>query len=304
MKEKPLNNPVLITGVTGFIGGSLARRFMQLGIAVTGLVRREAHGLPFPVRITGYAVEELAALISELKPATIIHAAGSSSVGLSLTQPSHDFNDSVTLFQRLLEAIRISGERPRVVFLSSAAVYGNPVTLPVSESEPLAPISPYGYHKVMGETIAREYSACFGIPTLIVRLFSLFGPSQRRLLLWEIFKQFRERNEVVLQGTGEEMRDYIHIDDLADLLVDLLPRIGKKQLTINIASGKGVTVKEVATSIGKILESENPVIFTGKTRQGDPRFWQADVSLFEQLVGVTQTAFHERLSGTIQQWLV
>src|SRR6266568_4070727 len=106
-------------------------------------------------RITGYAVEELAALISDLKPTTIIHSAGSASVGLSLSQPSNDFNDSVALFQRLMEATRISGERPRVVFLSSAAVYGNPNILPVSELEPLLPISPYGYHKLMGEAIAR-----------------------------------------------------------------------------------------------------------------------------------------------------
>jgi len=299
----PVNNPVLITGVTGFIGGSLARRFIQHGILVTGLVRREVNGLPFPVRITGYAVEELANIISDLKPSTIIHAAGSASVGLSLSQPSHDFNDSVALFQRLMEATRISGERPRVVFLSSAAVYGNPANLPVSESEPLSPISPYGYHKVMGETIAREYSACFGIQTLIVRIFSLFGPAQRRLLIWEIYEQFRYKEEVYLQGTGGETRDYIHINDLADALIDLLPHIGKDQLTVNIASGKAITIKEVAETIGMILASKKPVSFRGTHRRGDPNFWQADVSLLEQLVGRKHKAFHDRLSCTIQQWL-
>src|SRR6266568_4353426 len=294
---------VLITGVTGFVGGSLARRFTQQRIPVTGLVRREAHGLPFPVRITGYAVEELAALISDLKPTTIIHAAGSASVGLSLSQPSHDFNDSVALFQRLMEATRISGERPRVVFLSSAAVYGNPNILPVSELEPLLPISPYGYHKLMGEAIAREYSCCFGIPTLIARLFSLFGPAQKRLLLWEIFEQLKDKNEVVLQGTGAETRDYLHIDDLADSLADLLPRIDNDQLIINIASGRAITVKEVAESIGQILMSKKPIVFRGVARRGDPNFWQADVSLFEHLIGRVPAAFHERLAGTIQQWL-
>lgn len=295
---------VLITGVTGFIGGTLARRFTQQGFAVTGLVRREVQGIPFPVRITGYAVEELSAIISELKPATIIHAAGSASVSLSLSQPSHDFNDSVALFQRLMEATRISGERPRVVFLSSAAVYGNPAVLPVSESEPLAPISPYGYHKVMGETIAREYSACFNIPTLIVRLFSLFGPAQKRLLVWEIFEQFRDKNEIVLKGTGTETRDYIHIDDLADTLVDLLPRIVKDHLTINIASGRAVTVKEIVECSRRILESEKPVVFQGISRKGDPLYWQADVTILEQMIGRTVTAgFNERLSGTIKQWL-
>lgn len=294
---------MLITGVTGFVGGSLVRRFMQRGLSVTGIIRREEHGLTFPVRITGYTVEELATIISELKPATIIHAAGSASVGLSLAQPSCDYNDSVALFQRLMEATRISGERPRVIFLSSAAVYGNPTVLPVSESALLSPISPYGYHKMMGEIIAREYSACYGIPTLIVRLFSLFGPTQKRLLLWEIFEQLRYKNEVVLQGTGTETRDYIHIDDLADVLLKLLPLIDKEQLTINIASGKAVTVKKIVESIGKILMSEKPVVFEGMSRRGDPKIWQADVSLLDHLIGNKHTDFYQRLSGTIQQWL-
>lgn len=294
---------VLVTGASGFVGGSLVRRLAARGIAVTGVSRRSGGALPVACCSTTYGEDEVAALVDELTPTTIIHAAGSASVAASIDDPAQDFASQVLLFQRLLEGVRRSRHRPRVVFLSSAAVYGNPERLPVAEGAPPRPISPYGYHKLLAELLAREYAESLGVPTLVVRLFSLFGAAQRRLLLWELFEQLRDRAEVVVDGTGEEARDYLHVDDLADALVRLLPKVDATTLTINVASGSSITVRELVTRMAALMQTQKPTVFRGRTRPGNPARWQADVSLFERLVGATSTvAFEERLARTLEEW--
>ena len=299
-----MSSHLMITGASGFIGGSLATHFSQQGLDVTGVSIDEVHNASYPVYMITYRVEEICKLINELQPSVLIHAAGSASVGDSLVNPARDYAGSVGLFQTVLEGIRQSGHRPRVVFPSSAAVYGNPETLPVKETAELKPISPYGYHKVMCELLAREYSACFSIPALIVRVFSTFGPKQKRLLLWELFQQCLTEPKVVVEGTGNESRDDLYIEDLAEVLMRVLPKLKEGCLHLNIASGTSVTVKEVCESMKRHLSSEKPVVYRGKVRTGDPTHWQADISRYEILTGEhIQVDFNKRLKENLDQWL-
>ncbi len=298
-----MNGRIIITGATGFVGGSLAAYAAASGYPVHGIDIVSGAYATCPVTLSDYHPDHLAKLIADIRPEYLLHAAGTAAVGESFQRPDHDFRSSPALFQQVLEGVRRSGLRPRVVLFSSAAVYGNPTALPVAEDAPLNPLSPYGFHKVIAEALAKEYSACFDIPTLAVRVFSLFGERQRRLLLWEIFEQFCSSPEVVLQGTGEETRDYIHVDDLAWALLRLLSCVTQDHLTVNIASGAAVSVREVAEQIGAILGSDKRVVCLGKQRPGDPLHWRADISAFRRLAAWNgDFDFSGNLARTVAQW--
>ncbi len=295
---------ILITGISGFLGSSLGEYFAARGAHVAGLSRREIPGsFPSENIKTDYEIAELAQVIKHFRPDVIIHAAGPSSVRDSMENPPEDFSKSVVLLQRLLEGVRISGVRPKVLFPSSAAVYGDPDRVPVTEDAPLKPISPYGYHKSMCEMLMEEYARVFGVPALVIRLFSVFGPRQKRLLIWELFDQFRSRQEVILGGTGDEARDYIHAADLACLIEQLLPRAKDDFLILNVATGRATTVREVAFLVKELMNSDKPVVFQGKTRPGDPLKWQADVSRCERLTArKVDLDFLSGLRSCLLQW--
>lgn len=298
-----MKNSVLVTGVNGFMGGALAGYFARNGYAVTGLSRKQAVCSACPSRATSYEAGELAVILGELAPSVIIHAAGSASVGDSFVNPSSDFNSSVRLTHSLLEGVRLSGQKPLVIYLSSAAVYGNPAVLPVSEDAAIQPISPYGYHKRMCEYLAQEYALCHGIPVLVARLFSVFGPAQRRLLLWELFEKFRDAPEVTLQGTGNETRDYLYIDDVAEALIRLIPKLSGVHSVINIASGVSISVRDVAEKIKADLNSNKQIKFGGQERAGNPSLWEADISRYSSIAGKPiYQDFDQRLRRTLQEW--
>ena len=176
---------------------------------------------------------------------------------------------------------------------SSAAVYGNPARVPVAEDTPLRPISPYGFHKVAAELMAEEYASCFGLDVVVARLFSVFGPAQRRLLVWELFDQLTGAAPAVeIQGTGAEMRDFLHVDDVAIAALELLSRrigaapIGHAEV-VNVASGDEISVLELAELMRAIVGSSKPIVCRGALRPGDPLRWRAEVT---------------RLSGLLSPW--
>jgi len=294
---------VIVTGASGFIGGAIGRAFQQQGFAVTGVARKPVAGCGFPVRVADYAADSIAALVAEVRPAALVHAAGTASVGASITDPAQDYAGSVQLFWQVLEGVRRSGLRPRVAFISSAAVYGQPETLPIAEDAQFRPISPYGHHKVMCETLAAEYASCFGVPALVLRAFSVFGAGQRRLLVWDLFRKFRDDAEVVLDGTGEEARDYVHVEDLAAHSAELLRALREINEVVNIGSTHSVTVHDLARLVGRLLGSSKPVAFTGRQRGGDPKEWRADMSRYHALTGKGVVVdLERRLEQVLRQW--
>ena len=173
----------------------------------------------------------------------------------------------------------------RAVLLSSAAVYGQPATLPVPETAPSQPISPYGYAKAMAETLGEQYSSCFGLDVLTCRLFSVVGPAQRRLLVWEIYRQLcsPDVDEVLLNGSSTSSRDYLHVRDVADAVVSLC-ETGRNPGTVNVASGDRSAVGQVASAVVAAAASNKPVRFLDKQTAGDPDHWQADTSTLRVLL--------------------
>src|SRR6185369_3999693 len=141
----------------------------------------------------------------------------------------------------------------------------------------------YGYHKMISETICREYCVLFGIPISIVRPFSIFGKGLRKQLLWDICNKFKKDDPVMLFGTGDETRDFIHIDDFMLLIEKVLLSSGFKGEVYNAASGNEISIKTIAEIFERYHGHSRKIAFNGNTKKGDPLQWKADVSKAKEL---------------------
>lgn len=297
---------ILTTGISGFIGGSFARFAARCGHEVMGSGRSSNNcwsGLYTPITGSG----ELRTLIDDFRPDIVINAAGTASVGASVEDPLNDFRGSVQTCVEVLDAVRGSETRPLVVVLSSAAVYGNPVSLPVAEDALLQPISPYGFHKVMCELLAREYAECFGLKVLVCRFFSVFGPAQRRLLVWELYQQLAGPEKIAwLNGTGEETRDFLYIDDLAAALLGLIENAQEtpdNYLSVNVAGGVETSVLQLAGMLRDLVAPDKEIRCRGILRKNDPLRWRADVSRLQTLLPAWKPrTLQEGLADCVQAW--
>ena len=302
---------ILVTGSRGFVGGSVGRFAAAAGHDVLGIGRSSQPEPDWPGRYVQADVlhAPLADVIAGFAPDIVIHGAGTASVGASLSAPLDDLRAAVLTWANTLESIRHSGVRPVVLFPSSAAVYGNPAALPVSEEAAVAPVSPYGFHKAACELIAREYTECFGLNIVVCRLFSLFGARQRRLLVWELYEQMVGSEETIwLQGTGQESRDYLRIDDLAAAMLQIAAHPAYatpegKLRVINLASGCETPVLDLAHRMLSQTGSEKSVACRGGDRPGDPTRWSADVTRLQALLPDWQPAsLGEGLRQCIVSW--
>ncbi|HEX3282816.1 MAG TPA: NAD(P)-dependent oxidoreductase [Pyrinomonadaceae bacterium] len=283
---------ILITGSRGFVGGSLGRYAASAGHEVLGISRATQRPLDWPGKYISADVvtADLAPVIREFAPDTIFHAAGTASVGASFKTPIDDLRASLFSWANLLHSAHRSGAHPLICFPSSGAVYGRLDSLPVKETASLRPISPYGFHKVACELLAQEYATCFSQRVIVCRLFSLFGEYQRRLLVWEIFRQLASSEETVwLQGTGEETRDYLHVNDMAAAVVMLAEDQTEKMVKgtyelINLASGSETRVIDLAKQMGSVVAPQKKIRCRGVRRPGDPERWQSDISKLRSLL--------------------
>jgi UDP-glucose 4-epimerase len=210
-------------------------------------------------------------------PGVIVHCAGSGSVGFSMTHPARDFLRTVETTLAVLEFIRLHSPRTRLVFPSSAAVYGASSLLPSSVRGSLNPVSPYGVHKKLAEELCCSYGRHFGVAGAIIRFFSLYGPELRKQLLWDAANKLHRR-DLLFQGTGRETRDLIHARDGARLVFIAAGKAGPEFPIVNGGSGSSLEVREILLEVFRELKSPQPPRFSGEARPGDPTGYLADIS--------------------------
>ncbi len=278
---------VLVTGAAGFLGRHIVREMIRGGwdVLAVDAVSPENATMPRGViyRSLQLPDESFPGLLKEFRPSACLHAAGRASVAASVADPDADFASSVGVTQALLSALRDFAPGCRTVLLSSAAVYGQPEELPIQESAPVQPISPYGYHKRACEVLMEQAARLFDVPAASARIFSAYGPGLRRQVLWEIASQYAEKNCAALKGTGRESRDFIHATDAARalrLIVEKAPCTGE---AYNVAGGVETTVSEAAGTIRSFFPGASAPKFEGRKTAGDPERWVADCSLIEKL---------------------
>ncbi len=307
-----MSQTVLITGAGGFIGTHLWRFLQDQGYRVQAMVSTpDAPACTLAADgdaiLCGRLPEvHLDEVLAE-KPAFCVHLAGGASVPASLADPSQDFHNAVVATEALMAALQRHSPDTRTVFLSSAAVYGNPACLPITEDCRIDPISPYGHHKRMAELTCLKYQRLYGQPVSILRPFSIYGPGLRKQLFWDIFRKWKHDDDVALFGDGQETRDFLHIHDLlAAIHLSMLAAAFEGE-AINVASGQETSIREAATCLLTALEQATgvakPLRFTGQAKPGDPTRWHVDIAALSALGPFAAMSLEDGLTDTAQ-WLL
>ena len=275
-----------ITGARGFIGRQLAKQLYSNGVEVAGIghgVWRSDDAACWGVTnwINGDVVhsnfDRLKALTGV--PDAIYHLAGGSSVGPSIATPAEDFSRTVDSSMQLLEWARNHSDQSRLVFASSAAVYGASHKKPIKESDEIIPFSPYGYHKRIAELLFESYSRNFGLRSAVVRLFSVYGPELKKQLLWDLCNRFNKSPaEMECFGSGEETRDWLHVSDAVGYLIHAASLAEAQGFVVNGGCGIDVPVKDIVRCVRSAWELDTTIKFNGKQREGDPQYLVADMS--------------------------
>jgi UDP-glucose 4-epimerase len=232
-----------------------------------------------------------------------INASGAASVPDSMTNPARDFELNVHNVFLLLEAIRIHNPGCKFINISSAAVYGNPVELPVKETQDLNPLSPYGFHKRQAEELCSEYTAIFKVPTCSLRIFSAYGPGLKKQILWDLFIKAQLASYIELFGTGEETRDYIFIYDIVKAIDCVIQRDAFSGSVYNLGCGNAQSLRIVSELFLNCLGWSGNLIFKGIKRAGDPDYWRADISKIKSIGFVPETTLEEGIKKYVE-WLL
>ncbi|MFF4158773.1 UDP-glucose 4-epimerase GalE [Streptomyces sp. NPDC001678] len=297
----------LITGGAGYIGAHVARAMTEAGerVAVlddlsSGVAGRLPESVPL-VRGSVLDRELLDRTLTGLGVTGVVHLAAKKQVGESVEKPLLYYRENVHGLTVLLEAVVAAGVRS-FVFSSSAAVYGMPDVDLVTERTPCQPINPYGETKLAGEWLVRATGAAHGIATACLRYFNVAGAARPELADTGIFNIIPMMFDRVTRGErplifgddyatpdGTCVRDYIHIEDLATAHLAaarrLAERPGAGDLTLNVGTGLGVSVREMADLIGEITGRPELTPETAPRRPGDPARVVASNELISKELG-------------------
>jgi UDP-glucose 4-epimerase len=287
---------ILVTGGNGFIGRHACRAAARLGDRVIGMGLGDwTHGTWQTWGLSAW--RDLEVTVGNLialgfTPDVVIHCAGSASVGFSLDNPAQDFQSTVGTTIEVLEYLRGHAPEAALVYPSSGAVYGRARTLPITEDSALAPISPYGVHKKIAEDLCRSYGQSFGLRVAILRIFSAYGAGLRKQLLWDACgKALHGDNR--FGGSGRETRDWIHVEDVARLLLLAAEHADTDAPTVNCATGQGVAVESILGVLFEALGTSLRPEFTGSVRKGDPDRVAGDPTRAAQWGWVAEKAWQE-----------
>ena len=274
---------ILIIGSRGFIGQHLYHYYKQQGEQVWGadvIVDYAAGENYFLVDATN---SDFNALFSGTRYDLCVNCSGAASVPDSLKNPGRDYHLNTVNVFRILEAIKTHQSGCRFINLSSAAVYGNPEKLPVTESAAPGPLSPYGMHKLQSEQILRMFREFWNVPTCSLRIFSVYGEGLKKQLFWDLYHKAVTGRPFSLYGTGNESRDFIHVLDLVRT-IDLIARRAPFEAdVINVANGEEVPIRKAASIFFSLFPSPVNYTFSGESRKGDPVNWKADISHLRSL---------------------
>jgi UDP-glucose 4-epimerase len=268
---------VLITGASGFVGSHVAAHFNKLGAQVfVDVLERTSAGR------TTLSAASLAQATNGAVPEAIIHAAGSGTVAQVASDPASHMPNNLSATLAVLEYARTAAPKARVVLLSSAAVYGNAPARPQAEADSRAPVSLYGLSKVQAEQLLAHYVNQFHMQATAVRLFSVYGPGLRKQLLWDAMNKFAAGRRDFF-GTGQEQRDWVHVDDVCSFLSCLLAKPPAAPFDVFNCAGQAAATSEVLALLATQAHAAAPQ-FNGQTRAGDPQCLVADCSKAQRLL--------------------
>ncbi len=312
---------VLVTGAAGYIGSVAVERLLDAGHDVTGADSLwRGHRLAVDDRAAFRQVdlmqaEQVSDLIGEVRPDAVMNFAAATLVPESVVKPRDYFAANVVGGHNLLSAMQDHDVRV-FVFSSTAAVYGEPDVVPISESAPLQPINPYGRSKLMVEQMLPAYADAWGLRCACLRYFNVAGASlahgedhdpETHLIPMALFSVMGRRAGFGLYGTdyptpdGSCIRDYVHVEDLIDahlLALDALAASDKPMGAFNLGSKGGFSVREVVAAVERVTGLTVPLTEQPR-RAGDPAVLIADSTRAREILGwrPTKSTLDEMVSS-------
>jgi UDP-glucose 4-epimerase len=303
-------NRYIVTGGAGFIGSSVVRALLAQGCRVHVIDNLATGNLDnleeFADQITVHELDirrydHIAPVIAGAR--RVFHLAALPSVPKSILEPvpSHEVNidGAFNVFRAAAE-----GKVGRVIYAASSSAYGNTETLPKVESMPPNPLSPYAAQKLMGEYYATVFSRCFGLDTVSLRFFNVFGPRQDPTSVYSgVLSVFLtcliEGRSPTIFGDGEQSRDFTYVEDVAELLLKASEASGISGRVFNAGNGNRYTLNETWRLLQKIAKVDLAVNY-GPPRAGDVLHSQADVTAAVRELGHSpRFSFEEGLRLTL-----
>lgn len=281
---------VLVTGGAGYVGSVVVEVLKREGfnvVVIDNLSEGHRKAVPndVPLIVDDFGNQEkVKGILADYKIDAVVHMAGETLVSKSMTHPEDYFRNNVVKGFKLLEAMRKMKVK-RILFSSTAALFGNPEFIPITEDHPTRPINAYGRSKLMFEEMLEWYQKAHGFNFMCLRYFNAAGATEKHgedhrvethLIPIVLKTALGKREYIEIYGTdydtkdGTCIRDYIHIEDLAIAHVEGLRRmddIGPQKL--NLGNGDGYSVKEVIETAKEVTGRDIPVK-NGKRRSGDP----------------------------------
>ncbi|TLX22618.1 UDP-glucose 4-epimerase GalE [Thermomonas fusca] len=287
-----MSAPILVVGGAGYIGSHMVKRLRRAGFhAVVADDLSSGHrealpGAPLHVGDIGDGAF-VDAVLGEVRPAAVMHFASFIQVGESVADPARYYRNNVTATQMLLDGMRAHGI-DKFIFSSTAAIFGDPQYVPIDEAHPKAPINPYGRSKWFVEQMLADYDRAYGLKSVCLRYFNAAGADaegelgechepETHLIPLILQVASGRRPHITVHGEdyatadGTCIRDYIHVEDLADAHLLALRQLlaGGDSARYNLGNGNGYSVREVIEAVRRVTGHPIPVVM-GMRREGDP----------------------------------
>jgi UDP-glucose 4-epimerase len=307
--ERWVDQTVLVTGGAGFIGSHLVEQLVAAGATVAILddfssgSRENLATVYDKVRLQELDIRQIAwdQVLTDQPYDVIFHLAANAYVPPSVERPDWDYQINLESTLRLLEALRKAKWPGKLIYASSAAVYGNPARMPIHEGDPTVPISPYGVSKLAAERYVAVYSQLYNLKAASLRLFPVYGPRQRKQVVYDLIRKiFQNPSELFIYGDGTQTRDFSYVEDVARAAMLVAERAPLQGEVYNVASGRECSIRELAEKLCHIIGASPKFVYSGSVRPGDPERWSVDISRLTALGYRPQVLLEQGLSRTVE----